>query len=83
MPSGNKYNAICAVNWQLRISSHCIRLMDGDQVLSGSDDGTLKLWKLQNMEEVRTFFGHSGPVTALAVRSDGTSGDLSVARSQC
>jgi WD40 repeat protein len=44
---------------------------DGLQALSGSDDGTLKLWDLRSGREWRTVTGHSGPVHAIALTGDG------------
>ncbi|MEH2112524.1 hypothetical protein [Nostoc sp.] len=44
---------------------------DGKQVISGSDDNTLKLWNLETGEILRTFQGHSGIVRAVAFTPDG------------
>lgn len=42
---------------------------EGNQVLSGSADGTARLWRLGGGQERQ--FDHGGPVAAVAVRPDG------------
>lgn len=42
----------------------------GAQILSGSADGTIRQWNVENGEVVRTL-QHGGPVAAVAVRRDG------------
>ncbi len=44
---------------------------DGKQVISASDDKTLKVWNLETFQEVSTLTGHSDWVYALAVTPDG------------
>ena len=44
---------------------------DDRQFLSASDDGTVKVWNLQDLAEPTTLVGHAGPVTAVAVLPDG------------
>jgi WD40 repeat protein len=44
---------------------------DGQQAVSASWDGTLKVWDLETGCELRTFAGHSSPVTCVAVCPDG------------
>jgi WD40 repeat protein len=44
---------------------------DGAYVLTGSDDGTLKLWDVATTRLVRTFAGHKGKVSAVALSRDG------------
>jgi hypothetical protein len=44
---------------------------DGNQVLSGSDDNTLKLWDLASGQLLRTFQGHTGRVWSVAFSPDG------------
>ena len=44
---------------------------DGEQVISGSSDNTLKLWSVESGAEVRTFKGHSGPVYSVSFSPDG------------
>ncbi len=45
---------------------------DGAHVLTGSKDGTLKLWDLATTRLVRTFVGHKGEITAVALSPDGS-----------
>lgn len=45
---------------------------DGTYVLSGSEDGTLKLWETATGREVRTFTGHKAGVTSVAFSPDGS-----------
>jgi WD40 repeat protein len=40
------------------------------QILSGSTDATMRLWNLDNGQQIRRF-NHGGPVLAVAVRPDG------------
>lgn len=44
---------------------------DGRQALSGSEDGTVRLWDLATGEEVRRYEGHTGAVFAVAFAADG------------
>jgi len=44
---------------------------DGRNALSGSTDGTLKLWHVASGAEKRTLAGHASAVTAVAVSADG------------
>ena len=44
---------------------------DGKQVLSGSDDRTLKVWEFETGSELQTLTGHKRSVTALVVTPDG------------
>ena len=44
---------------------------DGRDVISGSEDRTLKIWDLEKGEEKTTLRGHHGWVTAVAVTPDG------------
>ena len=43
---------------------------DGKQLISGSQDGTVRQWEAQSGKQVRQM-DHGGPVTAVAVRPDG------------
>ncbi|HAG81255.1 MAG TPA: hypothetical protein DCL61_08790, partial [Cyanobacteria bacterium UBA12227] len=44
---------------------------DGKQIISGSNDHTLKVWDLETGKEFFTFEGHLSHVVALAVTTDG------------
>jgi len=44
---------------------------DGKQVISASDDNTLKVWDLSSREVIANFTGHSNSVNAVAVTPDG------------
>ncbi len=45
---------------------------DGQQVVSGSEDRTLKVWDLaERAAELRTLEGHTGRVNAVALTPDG------------
>jgi WD40 repeat protein len=44
---------------------------DGQYVVSGSWDKTVRLWELATGKEVRRFTGHEGSVTSVAVTPDG------------
>ncbi|MBD2125718.1 serine/threonine protein kinase [Microcoleus sp. ZQ-A2] len=44
---------------------------DGEILISGSDDNTIKLWQLATGEELGTLRGHSKTVSAIAMSADG------------
>ena len=44
---------------------------NGSQIVSGSQDGTLKVWRVQDMNETATFSGHTGTVLDIDMTSDG------------
>jgi WD40 repeat protein/serine/threonine protein kinase len=44
---------------------------DGNRIVGGRDDGTVKIWDAASGEEVRTFKGHLGPVLSVAFSPDG------------
>jgi WD40 repeat protein len=43
----------------------------GQEVATGSDDGTARLWDLRSGTVVRQFVGHTGPIRNLAFSTDG------------
>src|SRR5262245_2618198 len=45
---------------------------NGAHVLTGGEDGTLKLWDIETTRLMRTFAGHKGDITAVALAPDGT-----------
>ena len=44
---------------------------DARHALSGSDDGTVRLWDLETGREIRRFEGHTDTVTSVALAPDG------------
>jgi WD40 repeat protein len=44
---------------------------DGRFILSGADDGSIKLWKMFQHDEIKTFLGHSAQVYGLAFSPGG------------
>jgi Tol biopolymer transport system component len=45
---------------------------DGSRILSGGEDGTMKLWETETGRELRTFSGHKAAVTSVAFSPDGS-----------
>ena len=45
---------------------------DGTSLVSGSDDGTVKLWDVQTGGVVKTFSGHSNTVCSVSISADST-----------
>jgi WD40 repeat protein/DNA-binding SARP family transcriptional activator len=45
---------------------------DGSQLLTGGDDGTVRIWDLASGDLIRAFTGHTGPVEDATWSSDGT-----------
>ena len=39
-------------------------------LVSGSDDGTLKIWDLKTYQEIRTLSGHESWINSVAVSAD-------------
>ena len=50
---------------------NALALTGDGRVVSGSDDGTVKVWDLNSGQEQRTLSGHGGRVRALALTGDG------------
>ncbi len=44
---------------------------DGKYILSGGQDATIRLWDIENEEELHKFVGHQGPVYGLVIMPDG------------
>ena len=44
---------------------------DGKRALSGSDDGTMRLWNVETGEELRCFKGHTSWVRSVVFSPDG------------
>ncbi|MGA7325338.1 MAG: hypothetical protein WBX25_12830 [Rhodomicrobium sp.] len=59
-----------ALNSELSAHSVAVAPHPG-YVVSGHDDGTLKLWDLSTGREIRSFVAHKSVVTSVAVSSDG------------
>ena len=54
---------------------HAVALTpDGRYAISGSGDGTLRVWDLESNRPARTFGGHTGPIKAVAITPDGHRG---------
>jgi len=49
----------------------CVVTADGQRVISAGDDGTLKVWNLENGRVIATLVGHASWVSACAVTADG------------
>jgi len=52
------------------VTALAITTQDSNQLLSGSSDGTIRLWNLHARSPLR-ILKHGGPVTAVAIRPDG------------
>ena len=44
---------------------------NGKQVVSGSEDKSVKLWNIETGTELSTMTGHSAPVSSVAFSADG------------
>ncbi|WP_157072863.1 NACHT domain-containing protein, partial [Candidatus Magnetominusculus xianensis] len=52
-------------------SVNCLAVTsDNKYAISGSDDNTLKLWDIDSGMEIRSFIGHSNPVTSCFITKD-------------
>ena len=49
---------------------NAVAVLEGDRIVSASNDNTLKVWSLTPGECFQTLTGHSGPVNAVAVLED-------------
>lgn len=52
--------------------NHAVFHPNGAYALSGSQDGTLRLWDVSSASCIRLFNGHTAPVRAVAISHDGT-----------
>ncbi|XP_039253122.1 small ribosomal subunit protein RACK1-like [Styela clava] len=48
----------------------CVFCINGTHVLSGSDDGTAKLWSARGTKLITNYAAHTGPVSAVKVTKD-------------
>jgi hypothetical protein len=51
--------------WSVAIS------LDGKRIITGSADGTMKVWDAQTGKEILSLKGHTGPVNSVAISADG------------
>jgi len=51
--------------------STCAYSPDGKMILSGSEDGTVKIWDASSAAEIRTLEGHTGEITCCLYSPDG------------
>ncbi len=50
----------------------CLLLTSDGNLISASDDCTLKIWDLTRGKEIRTLYGHTDSISAISVSSDGS-----------
>jgi len=67
---GQKPELVLPIGHTDGINSVCFS-PDGRYVLSGSDDKTIKLWDIQNGNEIITFKGHTSQVRSVCFSPDG------------
>lgn len=58
-------------NGHLSVIKTVAHTPDGNYLLTGSRDKTIKLWEISTGREMRTFFGHTNTVNGLDVSDDG------------
>ncbi len=51
---------------------HCLQVDATGRSYTGDADGVLRLWDVENWQQVDEFRSHSGPIDELAVTADGT-----------
>lgn len=59
------------LNGHFRTISSLVRLLDGS-LASGSFDNTIKIWKIESGETIKTLLGHTGFIFSLVVLFDGS-----------
>ena len=66
--TGRLRNALPQSSWVAAIDFS----RDGRQLVTGHDDGAVRIWEVDGKHPVRELQGHSAPISALAVSPDGT-----------
>ena len=65
------YELVHTLSGHKKLVSSVAVSADGKRVVSGSDDGTVKIWDAESGIELHTLSGHSDWVRAVAVSADG------------
>jgi WD40 repeat protein len=65
------FQCLRTFSWHLDSVNSVAISPDGQTIVSGSVDGTIKLWNLHTGEFRRTLQGHSAPVNCVAISPDG------------